>query len=316
MDLLPILKGLATYVVSPNGKPRGFLRHAAHGGGRSAQYCYGVWLKHASLLGEQGCIPNAGHIAEFGPGESLGVGLAALLSGAQTYSAFDAIPAASFDHSTDLLDELAQLLSNRAGRPTRGFPNFDHLLDENFFPSGILANSALEASLRPERIAAVREALDSLGRGEPSSMIRYQAPWNATAVMDGTVDVIFSHSVLQYVEDLDAFYSECRRWLKRDGWMSHHIDLSSMNVTRVWNAHWSYSPRVWKTVRGSRPFFLTARTSSEHVAAMDRNGFRLCKVDRAMGEGIARQQLSEDRRGMSDEDLACKSMFAIAQKIG
>ena len=147
-------------------------------------------------------------------------------------------------------------------------------------------------------------------------MIRYQAPWDATAVMDGTVDVIFSHSVLQYVEDLDAFYSECRRWLKPDGWMSHHIDLSSMNVTRVWNAHWSYSPRLWKTVRGARPFFLTARTSSEHAAAMDRNGFRLCKVDRAMEQGIAREQLSEDRRGISDEDLDCKSMFAIVKKSG
>jgi SAM-dependent methyltransferase len=315
MDLLPILKGLATYVVSPNSKARGLLHRAPHGGGRSAKYCYGVWLKHAVLLGEQGCTPNAGHIAEFGPGESLGVGLAALLSGAQTYSAFDAVAVASFDHSSELLDDLAQLLSKRAGRPTRGWPNFDHLLDENFFPSGILADNALEASLRPQRIAALRDALDALARGEPSSLIRYQAPWNATAVMDGTIDVIFSHSVLQYVEDLDAFYSECRRWLKPDGWMSHHIDLSSMNVTRVWNAHWSYSPRLWKTVRGARPFFLTARTSSDHVAAMQRNGFRLCKVDRAMEQGIARQQLSEDRRGMSDEDLDCKSMFAIAQKV-
>ena len=149
MDLFPILKGLSTYVVSPNGKARGFLHRAPHGGGRSAKYCYGVWLKHAALLGEQGCIPNAGHIAEFGPGESLGVGLAALLSGAQTYSAFDAVAVASLNHSSDLLDDLAQLLSNRAGRPTRGWPNFDHLLDENFFPSGILADSALEASLRP-----------------------------------------------------------------------------------------------------------------------------------------------------------------------
>ena len=84
MKIKPFLTGLASYV------PGLYNRYArGTGGTNSASYCYGIWIKHLTLLGQSGLheIPNA--IAELGPGDSLGVGLAALLSGVNEYYAFD-----------------------------------------------------------------------------------------------------------------------------------------------------------------------------------------------------------------------------------
>jgi len=53
--------------------------------------CYEVWLKHPTLLWENQlqAIPNT--VAELGPGDSLGVGLAALLSGASKFYVLDVV---------------------------------------------------------------------------------------------------------------------------------------------------------------------------------------------------------------------------------
>ncbi|MFZ5894954.1 MAG: hypothetical protein ACOY0T_28095 [Myxococcota bacterium] len=315
MDIVPILKGVATYFVPPGNA--GFLfRSAPHETDRPAPYCYGVWLKHLSLLGQQGCIANAGHVAEFGPGSTLGTGLAALLSGAETYSGFDVLPFASFDVCDAQLDELAELFRKRAGRPTPGFPAFEHLLDENLFPAQFITSDVLDRASSPERIAAIHAAIDSLRKGEKSDLIHYRAPWaSAAEPAPESIDLIFTQSVLQYIEDLDGFYSLCRRWLKRSGWMSHHIDLTSMQVTRLWNGHWAYPPRVWKLVRGKRPFFHTARTASEHLSALERSGFEIRNVVRGTKHGISRRDLATFRRHMSDQDLECTTLFVIAQKV-
>ena len=40
------------------------------------------------------------------------------------------------------------------------------------------------------------------------------------------VDIVYSFDVLEHVEDLDAFFSCCRRLLKPGGWSLHKFDLS------------------------------------------------------------------------------------------
>ena len=53
------------------------------GGSISASYCYSVWLRHLVTTAGCGLNCNPRTVAELGPGDSLGVGLAALLSGAE-----------------------------------------------------------------------------------------------------------------------------------------------------------------------------------------------------------------------------------------
>ena len=57
----------------------------ASAGGSSPRYCYSVWLRHLVLLSNYDFKVNNSRVGEFGPGDSIGIGLAALLSGAAQY---------------------------------------------------------------------------------------------------------------------------------------------------------------------------------------------------------------------------------------
>jgi len=55
----------------------------------SARYCYAVWLRHLTMSRESGLSDTPRVVAELGPGDSIGIGIAALLTGAEKYYAFD-----------------------------------------------------------------------------------------------------------------------------------------------------------------------------------------------------------------------------------
>ena len=79
-----ILGGFKSYV------PGGVSIHGT-GGTDSARYCYTVWLRHLSILYQNGFSKMFNTIAELGPGDSIGTGLAGLLSGSEKYYALDVI---------------------------------------------------------------------------------------------------------------------------------------------------------------------------------------------------------------------------------
>src|SRR4030042_6479377 len=113
-----IIRGVLTYVpeldkILPNRT----------GGTNSARYCYSAWLRHLVLAQKASLWNWPKVVAELGPGDSLGIGLAALLSGAQKYYAFDVVEYADTAVNLDILDELIELFTNREPIP-----------DQNEFP--------------------------------------------------------------------------------------------------------------------------------------------------------------------------------------
>jgi hypothetical protein len=282
----------------------------------SAAYCYGVWLKHLCLLHQSGVTTPPVAVAELGPGKSLGAGLAAMLCGADRYYALDVTDYRNNELNLRILDELVALLRARAPRPTRGWPCFDHLLDERLFPAGILTDELLEASLSESRVARIRSALLH-GRSEDGTItITYLAPWQRSDVLSETpVDLIFSHSVLQYLQDLDGAYALLHGWLKPGGAISHQIDFSSMGLTRKWNGYRSCPEAVWKRVVGDASYVINRAPHSVHLDLLARHGFDvLVDLTSHRGDGLQRAELAPTWKHLDDFDLSCSGAFIQAQR--
>jgi hypothetical protein len=310
--LKPIFKGLLTWLP---GIQRAFYNRHAGGATTSAKYCYGVWLKHLSLLWRSGLQSMPHSILELGPGESLGTGLAALLCGAQRYAAIDVVRHASVTSTRPVLRELTTMFQNRAPRPVKGWPDYDAELDARLFPSAILPDEDLAHTLKPSRVAQIGAAVERLDFEHQHPMVRY-ATWGEPEPMGaGEADLIFSHVVMGLVESVDPIYGHCARWLRRGGWMSHQIDLTSHGVTDEWNGHLRYSDAAWTAIAGRRPLFVNRERVSAHVRLIEKNGFEVISVLRRIATGgIARNELAPRWRDISDEDLNCSTAFIVARK--
>ena len=184
--LLPVSKGIASYVPGLYA-----LRSRRHVQAANAKYCYEVWIKHLTMLNEHDSVAVPKTFAELGPGGSLGVGLAALLSGADTYYALDIIKYSEVDLSLALLRGLVDLFRNRTPVYT-GWP-----IDSEVFPGHILTDDLLEATLAEPRIEEIHRALTAPDGRAGSITIEYTVPWNDPSVIRrGEVDLIVSQAVL------------------------------------------------------------------------------------------------------------------------
>jgi len=309
-----IILGLAARIPLLNGR----VVNRGTGGTDRADYCYGVWLKHLALLRDAGISRVPRRVGELGPGDSLGVGLAAVLCGADSYLALDVKRFSNPARNARILDELVTMFRTRAPRPTRGWPDFDHCLDDGLFPSGILNETHLGRTLAEERIQAIREALRDEVSRDGSIQIRYVAPWeDEGAIEPKTVDLILSHSVLEHVRDVDRAYAACAEWIAPQGWMSHQIDLTSHGLARRWNGSWGIrSDLYWELIAGKRDCWINRLPASAHLTALKRAGFALGTIRRrTQTDGLSRHKLGSTWQKLTDEDLTCAGLFLHARPL-
>src|SRR5579884_3264591 len=150
-----IFKGGLTYLPPLNAWR---LRHASTGGTNSPQYCYMIWHRNSKMLREAGFNPAGVSMVELGPGDTIGVGLTALLYGVRLYTGLDVVPySRSFDQAFDparFFDEIVTIAAadkDESRRPTIS-----------------------ESEMR--RIRA-----DLAGGLTKSKIVRYLAPWTPTS---------------------------------------------------------------------------------------------------------------------------------------
>ncbi|NNE43947.1 MAG: methyltransferase domain-containing protein [Gemmatimonadetes bacterium] len=294
MQVTPIVKGLASYVPGMHSRrsKRRNMRSA------TAAYCYEVWLKHLTILDEHSGARLPDAVAELGPGGSLGLGIAALLSGASTYYALDIVEYSEDDLNLRLLDEMVDLFRQRKVTEV-GWP-----VNRDLSISQVLSDDILEDALAPERVESIRAALRSPDGHADGITIRYIVPWNDPAVLRaGEVDMIVSQAVLEHVDELVDTYDAFARWLKPGGLMSHEIDFRCHGLTKQWNGHWEYPELAWRMIVGNKPYLINREPCSTHVRMMQERGFEVtCELRQHM-QGIGRGQLSRRWQGMTDEDL-------------
>ena len=308
-----LAKGLATRVP---GLREFACRHS--GGTESARYCYSVWLRHLVMAGAAGVSTRPGRVAELGPGDSFGIGLAAMLSGTDHYLAFDARPHARVDRNLSVLAELVDLYARHTPIPDdQEFPEMFPRLERYDFPGDLLPETRLAAALQSDRLEAIRRALSADPPRGSRIEITYLAPWDdASSIRPGTVDMAISQAVLEHVEDPKATYAALFRWLRQGGIMSHAIDFQSHGLTESWNGHWTLGDVTWRIVKGDRPYLLNRLPYSAHLEMIERFGFRLVTNRRYEAPPLARQALSPRFRSLPDEDLITASAFIQAAKVG
>lgn len=304
-----LLSGLLTFL--PGGRA---LTERSTGGAGDAAYCYWVWLHHLVLARRHGLEGELRAVAELGPGDSLGTGIAALLGGVDRYYAFDIIPYANAEMNLRILDELIGLYEARLF-PSAGSRNSDIVrLDE--FPDAELPETELRRGLEPARIEVVRAAVRHPGSDRDGVWLSYEPDWLATQAAPGEqAKLLISQAVLEHVDDLAGAYAAMHRWLSPGGLISHEIDFRSHDFARDWNGHWTFSEATWGLIRGRRRYAINREPLSTHLRLIEEAGFRVVYVKRLeKASAIGREDLAPRFRAMPTADLTTSTALVQAVK--
>jgi len=315
-NIIPLMKGLVKSIPG--------MEHVLHkrpGSTINSRYCYAVWLRHLINARKNGLERHPASVVELGPGGTVGVGMAALLSGSEQYTGLDVVNNWQSERNLQVFDELVELFRKREPVPGKEeFPKMHSPLPSRDFPSGILPDKWLEQSLSEERIARIREALLKAGKvpGENPGpqMIRYIVPWEQSRIIAaGSVDLIWSQAVLEHVVDPLLVYESMRLWLKEDGLISHEIDFKSHASSGLWNGHWTYTDFLWKIVKGRYSYLINRLSFQKHLDLMKEVGFRVVHTTLDSRESrIKRKHLARRFRQMSDREMSTAAMFFQALK--
>ena len=308
-----LLRGLLSYV--PGFDPL-IGRRRIGGGTSSARYCYSVWLRHLTLAHAGGLTTIPATIAELGPGDSVGLGMAALLSGVERYWALDVVSYSNPARNLRVFDDLVDLFTRRA--PIPNDPELAQVkpaLDSYAFPAHILTDERLRAALDPKRLAYLRNAVSTLGSAaSDSDPLRYMTSWqDAAGIRMNSVDALYSQAVLEHVDDLELTYRAMRDWLRPGAYMSHQIDFRCHGTTSAWNGHWGVSDWAWRVAQGRREYFLNRQPCSRHLSLLEDFGFVVVsKIPQIDNSGIARAALAPRFQTLTDEDLRTSGLFVQA----
>ena len=300
--------GLATYL------PITKLVQTSTGGSDDARYCYSVWFRHLIHAHRAGLPTDPPVVAELGPGDSLGIGLTALLSGCEQYYALDIREFAHNERNERVFDLLCKLFAQRSAIPdSNEYPEARPRLDDYSFPHQILSDEHLSRTLDPQRLASIRASIKDRGEG---SRVHYAAgSYDSRALQAESLDMVFSQAVLEHVDDLAGTYRSIHRWLKRGGYMSHQIDFRSHGTAALWNGQWTYSDLTWRIIRGRRPYLINRAPCSTHLSLIREAGFEIVTmIPERSDSAVARQSLASPFRGLSDEDLTTSGIFVQARK--
>lgn len=326
-----ILKGFATYLPRSISKYLPSHQHQFSGQGVRdvgnsdifAKTIYSTWLRFLISLQKAGINPNFESIAEIGPGDSLGLGLAALISGSKKYYALDVVETAFNYQNEEVFEELIKLFKNREPIPYgENFLKSRPQLDDYSFPGYILTEEKLNNCLSENRLNKIRSALKKVkeplkvSNNEHNNIeIIYSVPWNKfTLINRESVDLIFSNAVMEHVDNLFQVYQTASLWAKKQGVMCHVIDFKSHGTAALWNGHWTYSNIVWKLIRGRCHYFINREPYSAHLKFTEKF-FQIIKTKvYTRPNMLKKSDLSDKFRNLSEIDLTTSEAFIVSQK--
>jgi len=309
MQIRKILFGAATFIPGLN-----LYRMKTTGGSNDPLYCYSVWMRHLSMLAHYGMDTNPSVVAEIGPGDSLGIGLMALLTGSDRYIALDAVEFADMETSRTMLGELVKLINERADiASTEAYKKVKPKLDSYSFPVHILGEDRIGKYVLAKRAARIDATLAA--GGGMDSIIEYRVPWSDAPLIEvNSVDLIFSQAVLEHVIDLPVAYAAMYSWCRPGGVISHQIDFKCHGTTDEWNGHWVVKDWLWRILKGRRPYLLNREPWSKHKQLLEDVGFSMVGKQLACEESVFTcNDLNPRFRHVTADDLVVAGAYFVAR---
>ncbi|MDB4881854.1 MAG: hypothetical protein JWL95_620 [Gemmatimonadetes bacterium] len=316
MTLRLMLGGLKSLLPVFHGGYKGAVGHT------TGAYCYSVWMRHQTVIAQ--AIPpfRPKTVVELGPGDSLGIGCAALLSGAERYIGLDVVDHASPEHDVLVLDELVRLFERRAPIPDdQQFPNLLPRLASYAFPERMFADDGpRNIRVDHDRVESIRAALLQRTRRLYDDVpLGYLTPWHARAVDRDSIDLVITQAVLQDMAHGDRSskladtFAAMTSWLRTGGVMSHQINFAFPGG-EPWNHHWRYSDAAWRVVRGNRPFFENRAPLSTYLDLCAKHGCEVVSVKRVVQQGLPRDEVAPRFRDLPADDFDTASAHIVAVK--
>jgi hypothetical protein len=286
------------------------------GGTVAARYCYSVWLRHLVNLhanGATGFFPKV--VAELGPGDSIGIGICTLLTGADVYYGLDMIKHANTERNLQILDELVVLFKNREPIPSEGeYPRVKPYLADYSFPKDILTDELLDKLLVPDRIESIRKAIS--GDNSGSIKICYLVPWeNYKKPIEHKFDLILSQAVLEHIIRIDHAFGFMHKNLSEKGYMSHQIDYKAHEFSTVWNEHWGFNSFLWKLAMIGRGFPMNRLPHSAYLKLLDKYQFVSINEQQVIDEnGLRRNNFKGKFKQFTDSDYKVSGALIQVKK--
>jgi hypothetical protein len=296
--VLPLLKGALRHIPGINT-----LFPIRTGGTIESVHCYRVWLTHLKNWSyAETKLPKV--VVELGPGDSLGTGLASLLTGCECIYTLDVIKYWDNNRNLRIFNELVELFKQKPD------------LNKFSIPSELLLESHIDNALVKERLDLIRKEILDI-ENPNNTFIKCHIPWNHHDVLDtASVDFVFSNAVLSNVEDIDTTYMSMNKWLKSGGLMSHYIDFRSHGIIEPWNGHWTFSDLEWKIVRGNKPFLLNRQPYSAHINLHSRYSFKvLNEYKTKLDNTLSRVQIASRFKHLTEEDLTTSDIYILSRKV-
>ncbi|MBI5403586.1 MAG: hypothetical protein HY959_09295 [Ignavibacteriae bacterium] len=314
MKAKPVIRGLISYIpglLKILKKARG---KNICGGTDSARYCYSIWLRHLVKLNENYGKININTVAEIGPGDSLGMGIMALLTGSEKYYVFEVQKCINTEKNLQIFDELVKLFINKEKIPGNNeFPMIEPKLNKYDFPEYIFKEN-FELLTDNSRINRIKEAIINEKSGEIE--MKYLIPWDTEFYkVTGKIDLIFTQAVLEHLNNLKEAYEIMYSVLKQGGFISHEIDYSSHETHEKWNGHLNFGKIIWKIIMHGRPYDINRIPHSLHIKLIGKAGFRnILEIKTEDFNSKLKIKNKEIAELFTESDLFIKNAYIQAKK--
>lgn len=269
--LKSVVKGAITFIPGISfileRKKRG-----THHSGSFAEFCYTLWLGLLHYLELNGIKKSFNNVGEIGCGGSVGVGICALLSGANNYYCLEIEDHFDKENNLKLLDDIVALFRSNSpifnrykqlNIPIKDYSFPTHLIIPRYFDEGF--------------ISELRDDIKNSCINSKHLKIIYN--WQQSAELK--LDFVFSRAVMEHVNDPLSVYADISRFVKNGTHSLHDIEFHSHGIKLNPAGHFKINNFLWYIISGKRQYFLNRTPLAEHINYLEKNNFKTIDIDKS-----------------------------------